>query len=274
MKTGFFSELPAAEYFGQAGRISKSILMAHRKSPAHAMYSMTVQHEATPAMRLGSLVHTLILEPGQVASRYAIGPDAARNTREWREWSAAQSDGVELLKPSEYAEAVAMTRWMDTMPVVAQLVRGAGPVEASVLWTETDPTTGVELHFRARPDKLVEPGILVDVKTTADISDRGIERAITTYGYHLQMALYMQGLAAVGHAVDHAVILWVESVAPYDARATLLGESWLEAARNELVILKARHAECVASGEWPGYADCITDSEAPIWLTKENSNEL
>lgn len=274
MKTGFFTDMPATEYFSGTGRVSKTILMAHRKSPAHALHAMTAQQEATPAMRLGSLVHCLILEPGQLNARYAVGPDAARNTREWKEWSAEQSEGKELLRASEYADALAMTRWLEKKPTLAKLVRAVGPVESSVLWTETDAMTGTQLHFRARPDKLVQPGLLVDLKTTADISDRGIERTIANFGYNLQMALYMQGLAAVGYAVDHAVIVWVESAPPYEARATLLGESWLDLAEKELAVLKAKHAECITTGMWPGFPDCITDSEAPLWLTKENSNVL
>ena len=269
MTNGFHENLPAAQYFALPNRVSKSVLMAHRKSSAHAYHAMNETVEQTAGMRMGSLVHTLVLEPGELNARYAVGPDAARNTKEWKEWAAAQVPGRELIKGSEYAEACAMARWIERKPTISRLIRGAGPVEASVLWSETDRLTGVTLDYRARPDKLVQsPSILVDLKTTADISDRGIERTILSFGYHLQMALYMQGLAAVGKPVDHAVIVWVENVAPYEARATLLNQLWIDIADAELAVLKVKHAECVAQGEWPGFEDAITDVDPPAWMLK------
>lgn len=275
MTDGIHLGLAPAEYFAEPGAISKSVLMGHRLSAAHAYHAMTVQTEQTPAMRLGSLVHTLVLEPHRINERYVVGPDAARNTKEWKTWSEEHSDGREQLKGSEYAEAAAMAGFMRTMPTIARLIQGPGPVEASMFWTAPDKITGVPLRFRGRPDKIhTDLSILIDLKTTADISDRGIERTIQSFGYHLQAALYMRGLAALGTPCDHAVIVWIENKAPHTARATLLGQSWIDAAEAELNALIIRHAECVSHGEWPGFADVITDSEAPAWIMTNTGGAL
>jgi hypothetical protein len=269
MTNGLHTNLAPETYFGLENRVSKSVLMAHRLSPAHALHTMHKSTDQTPSMRLGSLVHTLILEPEKLASRYAVGPEAARNTKEWKEWAANQDEKLELLKVSEFEEARAMTAWLDTKPTIARLINGPGPVEASILWTETDAITGIAIDFRGRPDKIrTDLEVLIDIKTTADISDRAIERTIHAFGYHLQMELYMQGLKAVGAPVSHAVIVFIENKAPHDARAILLDESWLEAARTELVTLKAKHAEALATTKWPGFPDAIVDSSAPTWLVK------
>lgn len=270
MQDGFYPDLPAADYFALPDRISVSTLRAHRMTGAHARHHMDEDRVPTAAMLKGSLVHTLILEPEKLASRFAFGPDVSRATKEWKAWAMEQPEGVALLKESDLAEAVSMCKWLDDMPTIAHLVKGAGPVEASVLWSETDALTGTTLRFRARPDKLVGvagSGILVDLKTCADISTRALERTIYDRGYHLQMAHYMRGLAAVGQTVEHAVLIFIESSAPHTARAMLMAESWLDAANAELNSLRVRHAECLAKGEWQGWPDAIIDTEAPVWLT-------
>jgi exodeoxyribonuclease VIII len=258
---GFYERLSFADYLAQ-GRVGKGVLMAHRKTAAHAKAEMEAGKPATRAMRRGSLGHTLLLEPSAFNARYVVGPVSDRRVKAWKEWEAeldAATDARERITPNEHEAGLNMAAWMGAKPVIAELARELGPVESSVLWTER------KLRLRARPDKLLPlRGQLLDVKTTTDLSDRALSLKIYDLGYHLQARLYLDGLAAVGQSgYREAVILWIESGPPFDARATVLGEEWLDLAEQELAHLKMQHAACVKSGRWPGYADAVAECPLP-----------
>ncbi len=257
LQDGLHLGLDFASYLKQP-RIGKSTLMAHRRTAAHAQQDMLTVKEQTAAMRLGSMVHTLVLEPHEWNLRYAVGPDAARNTKVWKEWAEAQPEGRELIKPDEFETAQNMAGFVHTKTVIGELLREPGPVESSVFWTDN----GIPL--RARPDKIVSAKrLLIDLKTTTDLSDHAITSKIYSMGYHLQLALYMEGLESVGHGCESACLIWVETAPPYEARAMILSDDWLDIATQELADLKRRHAACMKSGKWPGYPDKIVESPLP-----------
>ena len=68
--TGFFSRLPAEEYFALPG-ISISRLKELRRSPQHFQYALT-HPKVSKALTLGSAVHCAILEPERFDAQYAV----------------------------------------------------------------------------------------------------------------------------------------------------------------------------------------------------------
>lgn len=70
-RIGVFDDLSDFEYHGGPG-YSKSGLDLIRKSPAHFKASKEyAERIPTPDMRIGSLTHTLCLEPGEFENEYA-----------------------------------------------------------------------------------------------------------------------------------------------------------------------------------------------------------
>ena len=83
-KEGVFAGLSNAAYHGGPG-ISKSGLDLIRRSPMHYRHSLTVSREPTPDQRIGTLAHTMILEPETVWDHYAtpfVAPEGALSTVE------------------------------------------------------------------------------------------------------------------------------------------------------------------------------------------------
>ena len=77
-----------------------------------------------------------------------------------------------------------------------------------------DPETGIEC--KGRIDYYVPARrCAVDVKTTEDARIDAFRRTVGRYGYHRQDAMYRDGLAVVGEAIEHFVFLAVEKTAPY-----------------------------------------------------------
>lgn len=67
-------DLPEQEYF-KLDAASNSLLSKVKRSPAHAKEAMDNPADPTPSMRLGSLMHTLVLEPEKFEERYHVASD-------------------------------------------------------------------------------------------------------------------------------------------------------------------------------------------------------
>ena len=76
------------EYHAANG-ISRSRLMLLDKSPYHYWYEVlsgeAEVRESTPAMLIGSLFHTLLLEPEKFDREYALMPKIDRRTKQGKE---------------------------------------------------------------------------------------------------------------------------------------------------------------------------------------------
>ena len=194
-----------------------------QKSWRHAYnaYVLGMQPSPTPAMRRGSLVHLLTLEPHKFSSEYVVAPDINRRTKGGREeWDrfVQQAGQRQIIKQDDYDEAVAIAANVCHHTFFAQV--SADPTlqrEATVVWD----MFGVPC--RGRMDMITENAV-IDLKTCADASPEPFKRSIYRYGYHGQMAFYRDGAG-----VDDAYIIAVETggtheVAIYKLSGRILSE--------------------------------------------------
>ena len=214
--------------------------------------------EPTAAMRLGSLVHCAVLEPDELAKRYAIcGP---RNTKAGKEQAAElEAAGIEAVSASDMVLAMQMAGSVRSHQAAAQLLR-SGQAEQSFWWD--DLATG--LRCKCRPDWMAG-AVLVDLKTTTDASPRAFARSVAQHRYHIQANHYLAGTGT-----ERFVFIAVEKTYPYacavyelDIDAMVAGEN---ARRNDLQTI----ADCIAISEWPGYGNGIKPLSLPSWVLNDN----
>ena len=115
---------------------------------------------------------------------------------------------------------------------------------------------------------------IVDLKSTAyDAGLRGVGRAVESYGYYLQSAFYLDGLAALAPRERRFAFVVVEKAPPYAIAVyepdTVLDELGREEYRRHLLTWK----QCMRSGVWPGYPDEIQTLEASPWLERRLTRE-
>jgi hypothetical protein len=251
--------------------VSKSHLDQVARSPLHywARYldPNRVVPEPTPAMAIGSAVHTHVLELDQWDARYVSAPDGIdRRTKagkaEWEAFTTAAT-GRTVLPKADADLVMRMAHSVFSHPAAAMLLALPGKAETTHMWT--DAATG--LQCKCRPDWLTDDGrLLVDLKTTED-AGRGFAKSIAQWRYHVQASWYLDGIEqATGTRPEQFLFLCVEKKAPYAvavyaADAEMIAAGAQTAARDLDVL-----ATCKAAGAWPGYSDQIEPISLPPWM--------
>jgi hypothetical protein len=264
---GVVRGMPFKDYLAVPA-LSNSGLKLLAKSPRHYAASLDPERpDAAPsdALRRGSLLHTMVLEPHEFAHRYRVKPEGMSfATKDGKAWRDATPTGVEIVSEDEHKAACVQARNLRALPELAALL-GSGESEVSFFWI--DEATGV--HCKGRADwvfRCPSGVVLLDLKTTEDATAEAFGRSCARYGYHRQNAWYCDGwTAATGEPVLGFVFGAVESAWPHDAVPYMLDEQALTKARAQIGELLQLHAHCMATGHWPGIANEITTLSLPAW---------
>ncbi|AZY52207.1 exonuclease VIII [Bordetella avium] len=259
---------PIEQYHGGPG-ISKTGLDRINVSPAN-FYDLTLNPARPPEPERkgqleGQLAHCAILEPEEFATRYAVGPDVIRSTKEWKAFEAALPAGVIGIKPDQRETAMRQAEAVRRLPDVAEAL-AAGVAESSAYWI--DQETGV--LCRCRPDWCHPAGesgvILLDVKTFSDASPHEFSRQIARKRYHVQDAFYTDGYAAAsGKSVLAFIFVAVQDAWPFAASAVMLDPRSQDQGRRDYRRNLSTYADCLTSGNWPGFGQGIHLASLPNW---------
>lgn len=164
--------------------ISASWLKLMNKSAAHLWNAYInpdrVPSVPTPYMQLGSLAHTLILEPEKLDLEYVIVPEGIdRRSKDGKAFFAEiEASGKTPIKDVDFQHCVKMAEAMRNNVGFMELRRLKHGNERTLFWD--DDETG--LACKMRPDTIVHPckerpyGVVTDVKTSADASPAGFAR--------------------------------------------------------------------------------------------------
>lgn len=266
---------PTYEEYRQIEAINWSTLKQMRISPASYLWACTHPAPDTPALALGRATHSAILEPWVFAEGYCVAEDGDgqpirrdARTKAYQEFLAAH-EGQTILTRQEYDECRAMSDAVRSHPVAGPLL-DEGRAEVTIRWT--DPATG--LDCKGRGDWL-RPKVLVDLKTARAIESRQFGGAAARYGYHAQLAMYRDGLRAMGECIDQVLIIAVEKIAPYEVAVYSLGDDHaLYAGQEEYQALLRRVAECRDAGRWPSRYEEIQELQLPAWLFSDEDGDL
>ena len=260
-----------AEYHASAP-LSKSRLFEMRKSPQWFRYCEDHPQGQTPSMLLGSVFHTLVLEPHKFCEEYLLFPDVDRRTREGKDiWAAAMEEAqTKTIVPQEvYDTAAAMAEAVRTNKLAAYLSKGE--VERS--YYTVDKMTGIE--YKVRPDcfKIINGrGLIVDFKSTADASTDAFRRDAIKYGYDLQSAMYTAAVQEEHGIPCDFVFVAVEKEPPYMVNIMQCDPLWITRGTDLFREYIGRYKECTETGNWYGLngaLDIINNLALPSYLAKE-----
>ena len=271
VRAGIIPSIPIGEYH-RHGSVSKSQLDQFAKSPAHYLASLTTPRKETPAMRIGSIFHGMVLEPDRV--KIAVAPVCDKRTKEGKAtWEAfcTENAGAEIVTAEEGEMLNGMAESIRKHPAASALLSGAGIAEGSCFWY--DEQSG-EL-CRCRPDFYRRDlGIIVDLKTTDDASPEAFAKSIAKYGYHRQNSMYVDGVeSSTGDIVKGFVFVVTEKSAPYCTAVYSLDTQGVELGRDQYKRLLLDLADCKIAKKFPGYSDRIEVLSLPAWEVRKYADD-
>jgi hypothetical protein len=243
------------------------------RSPSHYWYDSPLNPDRPPEkdkahFRVGKAAHDVVLLGARWATHYHVTPEGFSRAKtkamadEIAAVEAAEAAGLTILSHEQADQVQAMAASLAANKL-ARAVLSHGEPEVTLAWQDAE--TGVWL--RARPDFLPHKRqIIPDLKTAADGSPKGFQRAIASCGYSQSAALYLDGIEAIyGERPTNWLHVVIEKEAPYvvslyELPAEDIGRGrWLNRKAIRL------YAECLNSGTWPGYADAPTMLGLPGW---------
>lgn len=235
-------DMTNSEYHS-AGGVSSSNLKLLKESPVHLACKDLFKFGDSNTFSFGSLVHSLILEPHKTADEFVVMPVMDGRTKEGKaakEVFEADAQGKSVIKAEDYLSATTMA--VNVLSIAGGILRDG--VAESSYFADDD---GVIV--KCRPDYYIEQhGLIVDIKTTNDISEYGIRKSITAYNYHYSAAWYLRVLNLLGLPAKKFVFVFVEKSAPHMVKIRELKPESLESAHYDIDKMLAGYREYLLNG--------------------------
>lgn len=266
------------------------------ESPAHAQlkhYSNEDREDSTEteseALLLGRAAHHMILGEAHFSESFVFHPETypegatypsmigAQKPWNWnanwcKAWGRDQK-GREILRPRHMDSIRGMANGLYANPLVRAGILN-GLIETTMV--ARDPRTGIWLKIR--PDGIpTDSGDFSDLKTAADVSDEGIEKAIGETGIFLQGAMTRRVCNMLGIEFTSFSPVFVLKKAPFCARVKTLTDGDLDLGDKVLDASLELYKRCLDRGVWPGPGGEQTDAEyaqMSVWKRKRIEDQL
>jgi exodeoxyribonuclease VIII len=238
------------EYHTSEG-YSKSALVLFKQSPIkfyHEYILKQKEQKQSDDMLLGTLVHSLVLEPENIDKQYHVYEHISRTTKDGKaqakELEQLEKQGIILVKKSVFDEAKLMSMCIRENKISRDIIEQAD-IEQSIYWQ--DETTG--LIFKSRPD-LLSSKISGDLKTCKDITNYGFSKSCLDWGYFLQAGMAKLAMQANDLDFERFVFICISKTEPYEVVNFVLDEQAIEYGINQFKWWSMKLAEELQKNDW------------------------
>ena len=275
MTPGIYSNMDIVAYHQDHSAVSKSGLVQFKRSPrAYRLFkNQAIEQKETDAMRLGSAVHTCVLEPDLVGDLIVkpphsiLGKNNARNTKKFYDWRDEQQRQNKIIVTDDQWESVMrMVESIFENPanMQARELLSFGPSEVTFVFDDVS-----RQRVKVRPDKLPGAPVVVNLKTCRDASEDAFGKQSANLHYHWSAFLDTLGTTVVtGTSHYEYYLIAVENVMPFDVAIYRVPPTIMDLARSQCEPLLADLAFCETENIWPGYGSDIKDLRFPGWAFK------
>ena len=240
--------------------VRRSDLWKMNESPEKYKYALEHPMDPTPALSFGSATHKLILEDQEEFNKeYAVAPVVDKRTSLGKEiWNkfAESNEGKTIISEEEYLKIVDMNEQICNCPLAEKLIHGKGETETMFLWHDED----TDEICKVKLDRLVEIDnrfVVVDYKTAASAQTDKFVHEIFKYGYHLQAAMYTEGVM-ICRKLDYRpdfIFVVQEKQAPYSVNVIYVASDsgvMMHGIDTFREFIGTLH-RCKELDQWPGY---------------------
>lgn len=264
------------EEYDKMDGISNSKLSKIAISPAHFQQYINEPPKETDALRFGSLLHCLILDPQNFEKEFAIEPIVNKRTNAGKEHLAQfyeENAGKMFVTEEQVNLATILKEKIYEHPLANKLLSGKGENEIALFWTDEE----TNVKCKCKIDR-IKNGIIIDLKSTRSAKPEDFMRDAYNYGYHRQAAFYCKGYEnCYNKAPKGFVFITVEKEAPYSVAIYEATELFKEVGGLEIGELLKVYKDCMEIGEFPsydGFEPKIHALDLPNWvLYKYGLNE-
>ncbi len=224
----------------------------------------------TYAMDVGTAFHWAVLEPERFKGEVVIDLAINHNKLEYKQWKEDNSDKL-IIRAKDYRNVQKMVDVLELKKSVKEFLNiPEGHAELACLWREPD----YGFWCKAKFDWLPAAGnAIVDLKKTQVASKREFVKAIYRYDYYVQAAHYMNGFEiVVGYRPDDFVWIASEQLPPNECNVFCADHEEIGQAEAKLIDWYRQYAECLDTGQWPGYVDEVVELGARYRSVDANDN--
>lgn len=217
--------------------------------------------ESTKALDVGRAAHCLTLGEPEFARHFVVSPHDRHNANPGKQWYdqwkievAAGREKRALLKPDEFKEVQTLSAVQKRSAQCMRAFEDGAP-EKSLIWR--DKATGIWL--RSRPDFLPHSPakrFTTEYKTCLSIEPNKLSNDVFKYGYHIQVAMIVDGIREVlGVDPIGVALVCQEKEPPYLVELRLFTPEQIEDGRQMYHHALGLFAACLKADHWPGYTD-------------------
>ena len=262
---GCYPSVPADQYHAWEACSSTALRALMRSSPAHAKVGLL--DSESPSLRLGTAVHTAILEPHRAAADIRVEPKVDRRTKEgkalWESFEMSMMPGQTRISEEQLLVVQAIKDRVWNSKAACGLLDEAAHREYSVV-AEVEGVL-----CKARCDGY-GGGLILDVKTTSGLaSHEEFAKTLWNFGYAVQAQLYRMVLNRAGLKADRFAWIVCETNAPNGVACYSVDAGLLDSFETVVVNALHRWADCEHAGSWPAYPDEVVGLELPAWMTRQ-----
>lgn len=250
------------EYHNGIGVGSSHLATLYSKSPAHYLAQRQNPMPATPAMKLGTLVHKFILEPETV--NLVLAPNLNKNTNKYKDWVLENSD-KDIVSEDEWASLHGIRESIEKHSGAKEILSG-GVAEMSGY--ATCPLTNV--MRRIRPDYR-KGDMIYDLKTTQSVAEDEFSRTIFSLNYVAQSAYYVETARIIDGTIYGFAWVAIEPKDPFAIRVYEPSPRVINEGRAMYIRGLEIYALCTERNEWPCYAEQRIVLDLPQWYRSRHT---
>jgi hypothetical protein len=192
-------------YLNEKAHVSSSMLKRVLESPEALQRYLARRHESAPVLDFGTAVHCALLEPARFEEEYVALPVQRADMFHEADLALINADrqDVHFITEAQMQAVRGICDHVRQMPEVLALLK-EGLAERSLFWR--DEATGI--RCKIRPDLLVLPHLILELKTTFNPSLAVFQRTALMQRYHLSAAMYLDGVEQVtGHRLRYMYLV-------------------------------------------------------------------
>lgn len=243
---------------------------------AYEFLSGLVHEKPTRPMILGSAVDCLVCDLRLFDAMFHVRPETIEelpwhgNRTACKEWIERHSDRP-ILTREDVFEAQSIASAVLSDPMAAGLIEQC-QTQPSVFWA--DKRTGLQMKGRI---DFKGPRFAADLKVVSGAKTEELAKTIDRFRWHVQAAIYSDGLEAIGEECNTFYIIAVQSGERPKVNVRYYKSDAIEFGRAEYLSQLADLKACLQGGSWHGYSGAsgeVGEIDLPRYAYQREELEL